>query len=111
MIFCFIVVALFLDDIEGQPDAGNIKIQALFIVLIFAYYVTTCGIERIFQSMTYSFGLCGPLKLNPAAAVITDNAYNGGFMSGRILSIFIGETWHLFPHYAFFRLIEPFAVK
>ncbi|XP_075243439.1 sodium-dependent glucose transporter 1A-like [Convolutriloba macropyga] len=79
------------DDIEGQPDAGNIKIQALFIVLIFAYYVTTCGIERIFQSMTYSFGLCGPLKLNPAAAVITDNAYNGGFMSGRILSIFIAK--------------------
>ncbi|XP_075244517.1 sodium-dependent glucose transporter 1A-like isoform X2 [Convolutriloba macropyga] len=80
-----------IEDDEAPPEATNVKIQAIFIVLIFAYYVTTCGIERIFQSMTYSFGLCGPLKLSPSAAVITDNAYNGGFMSGRILSILIAK--------------------
>ena len=68
----------------------NVKAQVLFICLIFMYYVNTCGIERIFQSMSYSFGLCGPLKLDPSAAVITDTAYTGGFMSGRILSIIIG---------------------
>ena len=68
----------------------NVKAQVLVICLIFMYYVNTCGIERIFQSMSYSFGLCGPLKLDPSAAVITDTAYTGGFMSGRILSIIIG---------------------
>ncbi|XP_063721602.1 uncharacterized protein LOC134848170 [Symsagittifera roscoffensis] len=61
------------------------------------YYVNTCGIERIFQSMSYSFGLCGPLKLDPSAAVITDTAYTGGFMSGRILSIIIGIKSSYFP--------------
>ena len=68
----------------------NFKAYSVFIVIIFFYYVITCGIERIFQPMAYSFGLCGPLKLSPGRAVLTDTCYNGGFMTGRILSIFIG---------------------
>jgi hypothetical protein len=39
----------------------------------------------------YTYGLCGPLKLSPSDAVITDQSYNGGFMSGRIASIFVSQ--------------------
>ncbi len=55
------------------------------------YYAMSCGIERIFQSMAYTYALCGPLALLPAQAVYTDTAYNGGFMVGRLVSIFLGK--------------------
>jgi hypothetical protein len=40
----------------------------------------------------YTYGLCGPLKLSPTEAVITDQSYNGGFMAGRITSIFVSKV-------------------
>jgi hypothetical protein len=46
--------------------------------------VVSCGIERIYQPMAFTFGLCGPLDLSPPAAASTDSFYNGGFMCGRI---------------------------
>ena len=40
----------------------------------------------------YTYGICGPLKLLPSAAVIIDQSYNGGFMAGRIVSIFVAKV-------------------
>ena len=37
----------------------------------------------------YTYGLCGPLLLAPSAAVLIDSSYNGGFLSGRLVSIFV----------------------
>ena len=37
----------------------------------------------------YTFGLCGPLSLPPSEAVLIDSFYSGGFLVGRIVSIFI----------------------
>jgi len=41
--------------------------------------------------MAYTYGLCG-LKLVPSAAVIIDQCYNGGFMTGRVTGIFISKV-------------------
>lgn len=45
---------------------------------------------RVLPLQAYTFGLCGPLKLAPRDAVITDSTYNGGFMTGRIISVLLG---------------------
>ncbi len=47
------------------------------------------GLPGLFQAYTY--GLCGPLALPPKEAVLVDTSYNGGFMIGRILSIFVAK--------------------
>lgn len=60
----------------------------IFAALI-SLYAAGCGSERLFQSMEFTFSLCGPLKLHPKQAVFTDECYNGGFMVGRFLSIFV----------------------
>ena len=53
-------------------------------------YMTTPRI--IFCNQAYTYGLCGPLKLSPSEAVVTDQSYNGGFMAGRIASIFVSKV-------------------
>lgn len=55
------------------------------LFLIFLFYCISCGIERIFQSTVFTFGLCGPLELVPKHAATSDNSYNGGFMAGRVV--------------------------
>ena len=57
----------------------DIAVQACIII----FYFATCSSEMIFQSMQFTFGLCGPLQLSPSDAVKTDTAYTGGFMLGR----------------------------
>ena len=39
--------------------------KSTFLVLVFFYYFVACGIERIYQPMASTFGLCGPLNLSP----------------------------------------------
>ena len=51
--------------------------------LVAVFYTCIVGNERVFLSMQFTFGLCGPLHLDPAEAVITDKVYTGGFMVGR----------------------------
>ena len=58
-------------------------------LLLVTFYFATCGSERLFQAMQFIFGLCGPLKLSPGEAVIIDKCFNGGFMTGRFVSIFL----------------------
>jgi len=76
----------------GEKNAAGIKYKCTLLVLVFFYYFTSCGIERIFQPMATTFGLCTKtLDLSPSDAVITDSCYNGGFMCGRIVSAFIAS--------------------
>jgi hypothetical protein len=70
-------------DQQQQPESV-ITCLSLFYGLVFLYYFVSCGIERIYQPMASTFGLCGPLDLSPPAAATTDSFYNGGFMCGRI---------------------------
>jgi len=77
------------EDVTKTTTTG-IKYSYTFIVLVFLYYFTSCGIERIFQPMATTFGLCTKsLDLTPSAAALTDSCYNGGFMCGRIVSALI----------------------
>lgn len=76
---------------EPGSQATRIQYWKPLLVLTFFYYVITCGIERIYQPMAYTYGICGPLKLVPSAAVIIDQCYNGGFMAGRLSGIFVSR--------------------
>ena len=42
-------------------------------------------------SQAYTYGLCDPLRLSPGESVVIDQSYNGGFMAGRITSIFVSK--------------------
>jgi len=41
------------------------------------------------QTIANVFALCGPLQLPLRSAVVADECYNGGFMVGRFLSMFV----------------------
>ncbi len=81
------------EDHEAAAALTGSRIHYWKLVVIGTtiYYILSCGIERVFQSMAYTYGLCGPLALSPSDAVITDTSYNGGFMAGRLVSIFIAK--------------------
>ena len=71
--------------------AKSINHPRVFFTVVFLYYVVSCGIERIYQPMATTFGLCGPLNLTPSQAVATDSFYNGGFMCGRLVSAVVAS--------------------
>ena len=56
-------------------------------MIILVFFCSICGSERLFQSLEFTFGLCGPLKLSAKMAVIIDDCFNGGFFIGRLLSV------------------------
>lgn len=78
---------------ENEESSRQPKIHFWkpLLFLTFFYYVISCGIERIYQPMAYTYGICGPLKLLPSKAVIIDQCYNGGFMAGRLSGIFVAK--------------------
>lgn len=82
------------ESLEDNFESGTnrIKLWKPLLAITFFYYFFSCGIERIYQPMAYTYGLCGPLKLSPSEAVVTDQSYNGGFMAGRIASIFVSKV-------------------
>ena len=45
---------------EELPEK-DIKYWKLFLVVVFFYYFISCGVERIYQPMAFTFGICGPL--------------------------------------------------
>ena len=89
------VYETYAQDLKNKSLAlGDLKeLRDYFLgLLLVIFYFSTCGSERVFQSMQFIFGLCGPLRLSPNEAVIIDKCYNGGFMTGRFLSIFIIQS-------------------
>ena len=71
------------DEVGGGKTIRHLPV---FFSFVFLYYFVSCGIERIYQPMASTFGLCGPLDLSPSDAAATDSFYNGGFMCGRLVS-------------------------
>lgn len=82
-------------DFEAESPSSSKKpspfpatpLAPLTLPLVLVYYFCICSGERVFQSMQFTYGLCGPLALVPADAVVTDKMYNGGFFLGRLLSV------------------------
>ena len=77
---------------EYQEQGPRVSRWRGLLLLTFFFYVITCGIERIYQPMAYTYGICGPLHLAPSAAVVIDQCYNGGFMAGRVSGIFVAKV-------------------
>ena len=56
-----------------QEDSGEVlqkqftkkKYSGAILFLAFFYFAFSCGIEGFFQSQTFTFGICGPHRLNP----------------------------------------------
>jgi hypothetical protein len=72
------------------PDKASLDRPALSsrsclsaLALTALFTASSCGSERVFQTMQFTFGLCGELKLAPDQAVKTDIAYSMGFLFGR----------------------------
>ena len=66
---------------QRQTLHGRQDTMSLGVIMVFFTSIVSC--ERVFHTMGFTFGLCGPLALPPALAVITDKCYNGGFLVGR----------------------------
>ena len=77
------------DKNKTEVVEKDIKYWKIFLVVVFFYYFISCGVERIYQPMAFTFGICGPLALSPGAAVTIDSCYNGGFMCGRLVSALV----------------------
>ena len=53
-------------DDENSPIKKNEKrFPNLIYMFAFLYFAFSCGMEGFFQSQTFTFGICGPHKLNP----------------------------------------------
>lgn len=74
-------------EIGKSSSNSEEDISILFTIIVF--YLASCGSERLFQTLEFTFGLCGPLSLTSRGAVITDDFYNGGFFIGRLASILV----------------------
>lgn len=74
---------------SSQSDLETITNFYPLIIFVFLFYCISCGIERIFQSTVFTYGLCGPLALSPQSAAISDSSYNGGFLAGRVIGTLI----------------------
>lgn len=70
---------------KNKAEKTGPPLIGLWPLIIF--YMASCGSERLFQTMEFTFALCGPLALSSQQAVITDDAYNGGFFVGRLASV------------------------
>ena len=55
--------------VDDQEDSTTKKKDKRFPKLIFMfaflYFAFSCGMEGFFQSQTFTFGICGPHKINP----------------------------------------------
>jgi len=56
---------------------------SLALAMTTLFMASSCGCERIFQAMQFTFAMCSDLRLPPDQAVKTDVAYSAGFLLGR----------------------------
>ena len=58
-----------------HKDSGPIKLtpagKRIFLSLVVLFFSLSGGVVRVFQSMSTTFGMCGPLQLEPTQSVRT----------------------------------------
>ena len=83
------------NDNDGKTQDAksftNVRFWKTLLVMIYCYYVLSCGLEGFFQSMTYTYGLCGPLEMTTKEAAMLNSIYFGAFVFGRSSGIFISK--------------------
>eukprot|EP00092_Neocalanus_flemingeri_P019142 GFUD01020736.1.p1 GENE.GFUD01020736.1~~GFUD01020736.1.p1 ORF type:complete len:479 (-),score=106.16 GFUD01020736.1:18-1454(-) len=68
------------------------KNKQIFLILVVIFFALSGGIIRVFQSMSMTFALCGPLQLESHRAALTDSFYSSGMCFGRLASIFLSTV-------------------
>lgn len=53
------------DDENSPIKKKGKRFPNLIYMFAFLYFAFSCGMEGFFQSQTFTFGICGPHKLNP----------------------------------------------
>ena len=100
-----------------HKDSGPIKLTSLgkrlFLSLVILFFSLSGGVVRVFQSMSTTFGMCGPLQLESHQSVdhlhtsfplislyfraaLTDTFYSTGMCLGRLTSTFLSPL--ILPH-------------
>jgi len=63
------------------------KCQDRIILSLGVLFFFLIGVESFFHSQTYTFGLCGPLKLSSATAGYLNGIYFAPYLIGRLVSV------------------------
>ena len=75
------------DEVVSEPSMDSKPRRSisffLIYVLAFFYFAFSCGMESFFQSQSFTFGLCGPHKLQPQDAAVLTTVYFATFPFGR----------------------------
>lgn len=86
----------FYDETIKHKDTGLEKLPALkkqiFLFLIVVFFTLSGGVIRVFQSMSMTFALCGPLQLDSHRAALTDSFFSSGMCFGRLMSIWLATV-------------------
>ena len=53
------------ETVSKEEKSKEVKYPNLILLLALFFFSLSCGIESIFQSQSFTFGLCGPHKLTP----------------------------------------------
>ena len=53
------------DEVSKVESGHQVKYPNLILFLALFFFSLSCGIESIFQSQSFTFGLCGPHNLTP----------------------------------------------
>lgn len=76
-------------------DYGPAKLtylkKRIFLMLIILFFALSGAVVRVFQSMSMTFGMCGPLQLESHRAALTDSFYSSGMCVGRLASILLAS--------------------
>ena len=88
------------DEEESTIREKGKRFPKLIYSFAFLYFAFSCGMEGFFQSQTFTFGICGPHKLNPKEVSDIDNLI-------QILEI-LGALQHLPRVYVFLLLQAAF---
>jgi len=73
---------------DGPKKLGYLK-KRLFLAVIIQYFALSGALIRVFQSMSTTFSMCGPLQLDSHRAALTDTFYSSGMCLGRLISTFL----------------------
>ena len=76
---------------SGEGGVRELLGWGPLLLLVYIYYVMSCGLEGFFQSNTYTYALCGPLKMSPTDANLLNILYYAAFVTGRLSGIFISR--------------------
>lgn len=79
------------DNFPTEEKFTEVKFWLPVLVMVYFYYCLTCGLEGFFQAMTYTYGICGPLKLSVNKAAWLTGTYYACFMTGRFSGIFVSR--------------------